>query len=124
MAARTAVVSAVGLWVGLVASRAAAGSGLTGAGKRRVAWGIRSGWSYEYSGAARWGMRVAWWKRGTPPRAVTIAWWMPLAPTCGLGMVMSWWREASRRAAAARAATVFPAPTSPVMTVIWRVPVP
>jgi hypothetical protein len=39
-------------------------------------------------------------------------------------MVMSWWREASRRAAAARAAAVFLAPTSPVSTVIWRVSIP
>src|SRR5258708_39128689 len=68
-------------------------------------------------------MRVAWWTRGTPPRAVTIAWWMPRAPTWGLGMVMSWWRETSRRAAAARAAAGFPAPTPPGMTVIWRVAV-
>ena len=37
---------------------------------------------------------------------------------------MSWWREASRRAVAARAATVLPAPTSPVITVIWRVSMP
>ena len=37
------------------------------------------------SAAAACGMRVAWWNRGTPPSAVTTAWWIPREPTCGLG---------------------------------------
>src|SRR3954467_990615 len=37
--------------------------------------------------SAAWGTRVAWWKRGTPPRAVTMWWWMPRTADGGVGEV-------------------------------------
>jgi hypothetical protein len=45
---------------------------------------------------------------------------MPRSPTPGVPRYRIVCRDASRLATAARAATVLPAPHSPVMTPIWR----
>ena len=65
-----------------------------------------------------WTARAAVPWTGLPPRAVTTWARMPLTPVAGLPTYMTVWLAGSRSATAARIATVFPVPTSPVTMAI------